>query len=157
MPPTPTARQTPAGIKLDEGFPTKITFSRDPNIEFWEKTVKPPGLDGGDPVDTTTMHNSTYRTMNPRKLKTMTAMSTKVAYDPVVYSSILELINVKDTVTVTFSDGSTLAFYGYLKEFSPDDIDEGKQPEAGITIIPTNQHPTTGAESGAVLTSVTGT
>jgi hypothetical protein len=157
MPPTPTARQSPAGIKLDEGFSTKITFARDPNIEFWEKTVKPPGLDGGDPVDTTTMHNVTYRTFNPRKLKTMTAMTTKAAYDPVAYDSILALINVKDTVTVTFSDGSTLAFYGYLQKFEPDDIDEGKQPEAGITIMPTNQHPTTGAETAAVLASVTGT
>jgi hypothetical protein len=84
-------------------------------------------------------------------------MTTKVAYDPVVYDSILALINVKDTVTVTFSDGSTLAFYGYLQKFEPDDIDEGKQPEAGITVMPTNQHPTTGAESGAVLASVAGT
>ena len=46
--PTVTARGTPAGTKLDDGFSTKVAFAADPTIAFFEKTVQPPGFDGGD-------------------------------------------------------------------------------------------------------------
>lgn len=155
--PTPTPRVYPSGIRLDDGFSSLITLAIDTNIEFWEKTVKPPGLDGGEKVDTMTMHNQSYRTYGPRKLKTLTDMTTKAAYDPIVYQSILAAINVRTTITVTFPDGSTLAFYGYLQKFEPDDLEEGKQPEATITIVPTNYDPVNHVEAAAVLTNVVGT
>lgn len=157
MPLVSTVRQTPSGIKLDDGFSTKIAFNRDPDVSFWEKTVKPPGIDGGDAVETTTMHNVTWRTMSPRKLRTMTQMTSKAAYDPAVYDQIRELVNQEGSITVHFPDGSKLDFFGYLKDFEPDDHVEGTQPEATITIVPTNQDPVTGAETAPVLTSVTGT
>ncbi len=155
--PSTTARGTPAGIKLDDGFSTKITFNRNPTVSFWEKTVKPPGLDGGDPVETTTMHNLVYRTKSPRSLKTMTESTTMVAYDPNVYPQIVELINKEGSITVRFPDGSTLDFYGYLQKFEPSDLKEGEQPEATVTIQTTNQDPITGVETPPVLTSVAGT
>ena len=71
--PTPTVRITPPGIFLRDGFSTLITFAVDPNIDLWEKVVKPPGLDGGEKVETTTMHNTVWRTFGPRELITMTA------------------------------------------------------------------------------------
>src|SRR5437773_1398887 len=96
--PATTARQTPAGIHLDDGFSTKIAFAANPTISFWEKAVKPPGLDGSAPIDTTTMHNTAYRTMAPRSLKTATESSTSVAYDPNVYNQIIALINVRGSI-----------------------------------------------------------
>ncbi len=155
--PSTTARQTPAGIKIDDGFSTKIAFARAPTVSFWEKTVKPPGLDGGDPVDTNTMHNVAWRTKSPRQLKTMTESTTMAAYDPAVYTQIVELINKEGSITVHFPDGSTLDFYGYLQKFEPGDLKEGEQPEASITIVTTNQDPVTGAETPPVVTSVAGT
>lgn len=155
--PAPTTRQAPAGIKLKDGFSTKITFARVPAIRFWEKTVKAAGIDGGDSVPQTTMHNLAWRTFAPRQLKTLTEMTTKVAYDPYVYTDILSLINVEDTITVRFPDGSTLAFYGYLKMFEPEELVEGTQPEASITIVPTNFDPANKVEASPVLTSVEGT
>lgn len=155
--PTPTARQTPAGIKLDDGYQTLVTFAAVPTISFWEKTVTPPGLDGGDGIDTTTMWNSDWRTKSPRSLVTMTDFTMTAAYDPNLYNSILSLLNRETTVTVTFPDGSTLAFYGFLKSFEPDSLSEGEQPVCTITVVPTNQDPTTGAEQAPVLTSVSGT
>lgn len=157
MPPTTTTRQTPSGIKLDDGFPTKIACAADPDFSMWEKSVKPPGLDGGDQIDTTTMFNATYRTFAPRQLKTMTECSGSSAYDPVVYTQGLALINVETSWTVRFADGSTLSFFGFLKSLELNELEEGTQPELTYTIVPTNQDPTTGAEAAAVLASVAGT
>lgn len=155
--PSPTARADPSGIKLDDGYRTLVTFASDPNIQFWEKSVTPPGLDGGDEIDTTTMHNDDWRTNAPRALIRMTPFTMTAAYDPSLYTAALALINVKTTVTVTYPDGSTLAFYGFLKTIEFSELVEGTQPECTITVVPTNQDPTTGAEEAPVLASVEGT
>lgn len=152
-----TARSTPGGIKLDDGYQSLIAFERDSDVSFWEKTVKPPGIDGGDAVETTTMHNTTWRTMSPRALRTMTDCTFTAAYDPAVISQIVALVNQEGAITVHFPDGSTVDFYGYLKSFEPADLAEGTQPEATVTIVCTNQHPTTGVETAPEVTSVAGT
>jgi hypothetical protein len=157
MPPVTTVRQTPLGIRLDDGHSTKIAFERDPDISFWEKTVKPPGIDGGDAVDIQTMHNVTWRPRAPRQLKTLTDLTLKVAYDPAVFTQILALCNVEGSITCIFPDGSTYSFFGFLRVFDPDDNAEGTQPTATITITPTNVDPVTGAEAGPVLIEVAGT
>ena len=151
--PTPTTRTTPAGVKLDDGFSSKITFAADPNIEFWEKAVTPPGLDGGDPVPTTTMWNERWRTKSPRQLIEMMDSSTKAAYDPIVYESGADLINVKTTITHLFPNGDTLCYYGFLQKVEFDELVEGTQPECTLTIVPTNQDPTTGVEEDPVYTA----
>ncbi len=156
--PATTVRIAPAGIKLDEGFSTKIAFARAPSVSLWEKTVQPPGIDGGESVETTTMHNTAWRTMNARVLKTLTPMTFKAAYDPNVYNTILnDLVNRNGSITVRFSDGSTLDFYGYLQKFEPAEIQEGAQPEANCTIVPTNYDPAGKVEASPVLTSIAGT
>lgn len=156
--PATTVRLTPVGIKLDEGFPTKIAFARSANVSLWEKTVQPPGVDGGEPVDTNTMHNLIWRTQNPRVLKTLMPHTFKCAYDPNAYNTIVSnLINANGSITVRFPDGSTLDYFGYLQKFEPDQIEEGKQPEATATIVPTNFDPVNHVEAAPVLTSVAGT
>ena len=159
--PVPTARGTPAGTRIDDGFRTLITFALNPTINFWEKEVMPPGYDGGDPVSTSTMHNLTFRTMNPRKLVTMSECTVLVAYDPFLFSqsgnNLFGLLNRKTTVTVTFPDGTTLAFFGYLQKAKPNACKEGDQPDMEITIIVTNQDPVSGVETGPTLTNVPGT
>lgn len=154
--PAPTTRVTPTGIKLDDGFQTLVTIERFPSINLWEKTVQPPGLDAGDAIETTTMHNSVYRTMAPRQLITLTEMKIQCAYDPGVYAQILQAVGVNDEITVRFPDGSTLAFWGFMKDFVPADASEGTQPEAAVTIVPTNRD-NAGAEQAPVLASVSGT
>jgi len=142
---------------LEDGFSSKISFERDRDVSFWEKSMKPPGADGGDAIEQTTMHNLVYRTMASRALITLTESTGKCAYDPAVYSQIIALINQEGTITQIFSDGSTLAYFGFLKSFEPDELQEGVQPEASFTIVPTNRDPITKAEAGPVLTSVSGT
>jgi hypothetical protein len=136
---TTTSRQAPGGSRLLDGYQTLIAFAADPDVSLWERTVKPPGIDGGDEVDTTTMHNEEVRTFGPRSLKTMTASTFTAAYDPEVYDQIMALCNENGWITVHFPDGSGIDFAGYLKTFEPADISEGEMPEATVTIVCTNQ------------------
>lgn len=149
-PPVPGTRQAPTGTRMDEGHQTLVSFAADPDASYWEKTVTPPGVDGGDPVDTTTMHNVDWRTKNPRVLAEMTEFSFTAAYDPAFILTILAILNVKTTVTVHYPNGGRLAFFGFLRGFEADSIEEGAQPEATATVVPTNQDPTTGAEQAPV-------
>lgn len=155
--PSASARVDPSGIKLKDGYSSLITFARDTNAALWEKTVTPPGVDGGDAIEQTTMHNDDWRTFAPRSLKTLTEHTFTAAYDPVFYTDVLSLVNFEDTITVTFPDGSTLAFFGYLKMFEPGELVEGEQPEATVTIVPTNWDSANDVEAAPVMTSVAGT
>lgn len=156
--PTATARQTPAGKPLENGFRSLITFSDNPTIELYEKTVKPPGVESGDPIDITTQHNVEFRTMTPRKLKTLTPGSFKFAYDPVMYTRARQQIGRQQTFTVLFSDGSTLAFYGFLRSIEPDEMTlDDSQPEMTGNFVPTNWDATNDVEAAPLLTSVSGT
>ena len=162
-PVTDLGAHAPSGIHLDDGYQTLITFELNTQIAFWEKSVKPPGIDGGDPIDTTTMHNATWRTRAPRALATMTELNLRVAYDPVLYDgalvsgSILSLLNKKTTINVTFPDTSVLGFFGFLRSFEPAEHQEGAQPEANIVVVVTNQDPSSGVEQDPVLDNAPGT
>lgn len=123
--------------RMDDGYQTLISIG---GTNFWEKSVTPPSIEGGGEVDTTTMHNVTWRTKNPKKLKTMGECSFTAAYDPAVYDSIVGLINSNQLITVTFPDGSTVAFWGWLDSFTPGESVEGEQPTADCTIICSNQN-----------------
>jgi hypothetical protein len=67
------------------------------------------------------------------------------------------LINNETTITVHFPDGSTLAFYGYLKTFEPQEMTEGEQPEAECEFVVTNWDPANRVEAGPVMVEVAGT
>ena len=138
--------------RIDDGHSTLIEFASNPAVKFYEKEVTPPGVDGGDAIDTTTMRNVKWRTFTPRKLKTLTNSSATVAYDPAVYPQILALINANQLITITFADGSSLDFYGFLKTFTPGPAVEGEQPTAEIEIVPTNKN-ASGVETDPVYLS----
>ena len=127
---------------LNDGYQTLVDFSAGTSgvtFGFFEKEVTPPGVAGGGPNDTTTMRNNSFRTMQPKALRTLTPMTEVGAYDPAVYDEIMAMINVNQVITVTFPDGSTLTFWGWLDEFAPGNHVEGEQPTATITIQPSNQ------------------
>jgi hypothetical protein len=144
-PPAPTARTTPTAKKPGTGYKILITFALDPDIEIWEKTVKPSGMDGGDPIDTTTQHNNVVRTKAPRALIENTDITITCTYNPVAIGSIRAILNKETTVTTRWWDGSTYAQYGFLRTFEPGDVAEDGQPEGTLTVSITNQDPTTGA------------
>ena len=143
---TSTNRATPGGTMLTDGYQALIAFAADTDIEFWEKTATPPTIDFGEPIDITTMHNTTWRSMVPRSLGSLQPFTTVVAYDPAVLDSIIALKGNEDWISYHFSDGSTWDFYGGLQSFAPSEQSEGAHPEATVTIVPTLTHPTTRAE-----------
>ncbi len=155
--PQTTARAAPAGARLPDGYQTLYAFERAPTLSVWEKSVKPPGIDGGDAIDITTMHNLDFRTMAARALKTLTQSTFKGAYDPNAINQLMELINASGSITVHYPDGSTLSFFGFLKSVEFDDLVEGTMPEGTFTVVPTNYDPVNHVEAAPVLTSVSGT
>jgi len=124
--------------RLDDGYQTLVSFAVDPTVLFYEKAVTPPGIDGGGAIDITLMANSAWRTASPKGLMTLMPGSITVAYDPACYSEVIALLNINTVVTVTFPDGSTLAFNGWLNKFTPGECAEGEQPTAEIEIIASN-------------------
>ena len=126
--------------RIDDGFSTTIAFAEDSDVQMWEKEVTPPGVDGGGENDTSTMRNTTWRTRSPKGLKTLSESSFTAVYDPAVYDEIISMVNVNQQITITFADDSTLVFWGWINEFTPNAAVEGEQPTAEVTIIPSNQN-----------------
>lgn len=125
--------------RLTDGHSTTYSFSLNPTILFWHKDVTPPGLAGGGPNDITVMENLKWRTRYPKKLITLMQAGILVQYDPAVYDEIVdEMINLNQLITINFSDGSRLDFYGWLDEFKPNACKEGEAPTADVKIEPSN-------------------
>lgn len=124
---------------LTDGFKTTINLTG-AGVTFYEKEVTPPDIDAGGPNDTTTMRTTTWRTKQPKKLKTLGAMSLKVSYDVAFYSTTVAQIGVNQAIVITFPDAHTLTFWGWLDKFKPDAIKEGEQPTAEIAIECSNQN-----------------
>lgn len=142
----------PSGVLQNDGFSTQIAFAQDANISLWEKTITPPGVDGGGEIDITTMINTAYRTKAPKSLITLTEVSFTAGYDAAVYDEVIAITNVNGLITLTFPVGDTLAFYGWLNLFQPGDHVEGEFPEAECTIIVSNQN--AGVETAPVMTPI---
>lgn len=128
---------------LRDGYSTIISFEiLGGGALFKEKTVTPPGLDGGGMIDTTSMRNSVWRTRFPKALVTLSEMTVTVEYDPdLLIELISTVLNVNQLITVEFPDGSIFQFAGWLNEFKPQEHREGENPVATMTIIPSNVNP----------------
>lgn len=156
--PSTTALTTPAGIALWDGFSSRIAFDRDPDASLWVKTLKLPGIDGGDAIDVTTMHNTLYRMFRERSLITITDATGTAAFDPNAWNNaISNLINQNGAITFHCPDDSTLDVWGYLRTFDIQEFTEGGHPVVNFAITVTNFDPTNKVEAGPVLTSVAGT
>jgi len=125
--------------KLTDGFGTTISFTTAGSgvtATLYETSVSPPGLSGGGPVDHSTMENETYRTYVPHTLIGGSPASFVGGYDPQLLEDILSGVNVNQEFTITFPDGSTLVFWGWIDEFTPNPLVDGEMPTANITIQP---------------------
>ncbi len=123
-------------LRLDDGFSTIITLENLPTIKLFEREVTPPGFTSGGPIETTTMRNLAYRTSAPRKLKSLTPVTATVAYATIALTQIWAQIGVNQLITITFPDGSTIAFWGWIEAFTPANHTEGAQPTASLTVQP---------------------
>lgn len=157
--PTPTTRQIPTGYKMPEGFRTLITFSDKPSLNIWEIENKPPGIESGDPINTTTQHNVEWRTFWLPRLKTLMPFDVKFAYDPdVILTDIEELVgDNSQTITFLWPDGGNICFFGGCQKVEFDVLKEKEFPTGTMTIVPTNWDATNNVEAGPVRTPSSGT
>lgn len=151
--PTPGTRTTPTGTMLRNGYQTKISFAANADVNLWERQVTPPGLDGGDKIDTTTMFNSEAKTSSPQALYEMLDSGMVCGYDESVLPDIIDLLNVETTITIEMPDGGTWAFYGALRSATPNANSNGSLPEMTCVIICTNTDPSDGSEAAPVYTA----
>lgn len=124
---------------INDGFSTTISFSLSPTVKFKEKTVTPPSLDGGGENETTTMRNTLWRTKQPKVLLSLGNMSFTASYDPEMYVDAVAMLNKNQLITVNFPDGSTLDFWGWLNDLTPNENVEGSQPTLNGTVMCSNQ------------------
>lgn len=136
---THTTRQAPVGTPFDEGYQSLIAFAADPDLSFWETIVGAPGMDGGDPVPTTTMHNTSLRTFAPRHLKTLTPFQVQGKFSSGTIDQVNALINSNGWMTVKWPDETEYSFVGIVKSFTPGAAQEGNPLEGTLEIVPTNQ------------------
>lgn len=122
--------------QLDDGFSTTIAFGTSTVTDLFIAEVQPPSLEGGGSIPTSLMSNSVYRTFSPKQLLTLGELNFEAAYDPAVYDEMIATINVNQLITVTFPDTTTLAFWGWLDSFVPNNNVEGERPTASCVIIP---------------------
>lgn len=156
--PTPVAINTPAGLFLQNGYSTKIVFSRAPTIGFWEKTVQPGESDNGEPIEIVTMRDTQFVPMVPNSPLVKHGPSQVVcAYDPLAISDAdTTLIGQPGTVTEQYADGSTKTFYGYLQKMARNAHARGAFPECTLTIVETDWDYVNRVVAGPVYTNVAG-
>ena len=152
--PIPRLNGLPAGFKMPDGYRTLVTCFLNRNLSFWETEVTPLGYDAGDAIDTTTMRNNRWRTMDARSLVTTTDVSLTAGWDTKLYPDLINVLGFETTWTILFRDLSNITFYGFLKKFDPQSLKEGDFPLVQMTITPTNTDPVTGAEEQPVWADV---
>ncbi len=155
--PTPSTRVTPSGFFLQDGYRFLITLSNDTSVQFWEKQGKPLGVDSGELIAISTMFNNRARTFAFRKLLTFEAAEVKAAYDPNLMSYIIADTGFPQVVTYRWPTNATLCWYGGIQKFMPDELEEGKQPEATVAFPATNWDYTNNVEQLPVYTAAAGT
>ncbi len=155
--PANTHRVTPAGDHYTDGNFTKIAFSANPSIKFWEKTVTPPGIDNGEPIPNDTMFNQFWRRVEPRKLNSVPPFTVTCAYTGATWDAVKAICGQRGSVTVRFPNYDQLDFFGYLKSFMPGAHADSAPPEGTLTIVVTNWDPVNKVEQGWVYTAYTGT
>lgn len=150
-------RALPLAVRLDCGYQSLVVWKSKENLAIFEKTVQPPSPNGGDAIRTSTMLNSTYETKAPQRLIGHDDAAVVAAYDPHVLSVLNStLLNVQDSISFIYPDGSAEVYWGYLQHAAKSPLQKDQQPEMTLTIVITNWDPVNCVEAGPVFVSGTG-
>ncbi len=141
--PTPASmRAIPTAWKIDQGFKIITMFSCKPAVNFWEISVAPLSIDGGEEINTSTQYNTDgNHTGRPRALKKWKGGKSKVQIAAGTVDEVKDMVNVECTVTQFYPDGSTYCFHGYLKSIEVKSQRLISRRCARIGMLPTASNP----------------
>lgn len=141
---------------IQDGWVSLITILDVPGgapIYLMEREVQPPGLDGGPPIDTTTMRNRVIKTWEPQGLMDYSEITLQCNYDPHVASFLETLVlNKKRRFRLDFPDGAIWLFGGCMYQWTPASLRTGEFPLAEVKIKPTNRD-ASGLEESIIMAS----
>lgn len=124
---------------MDDGFKATLALSQDAAIPEMELvSLTPPGFNMGGANNRTTMANTAVRTQSPKTLKSVTASSASVYYDPALLVVILAILGVNGSIVYTFPDLGTWTAWGWVEEATPGVLEEGNIPTIDLTIEHSN-------------------
>lgn len=139
---------------IKDGFGIQVAFAgHNFSLTIDPDSITPPGLEGGDPIDTSTQSNVKFRTKHPKSLIEVTNPRFRAFYDPAALSAIHAAINDNVAITFTYPNtgAGTLVVQGFLKTFNPSEFKEGEPPTAECEIEITNEN-SDGEETDPVYT-----
>lgn len=138
--------------RLSESVGATITFASYTSVKFYVKSMSPPNVDAGTPIQTTLLANTKYHTFTTPKLITIGDFNATVSYNSDAMVDAITFVGQNQLITFTWPDGFTWTFYGAIMKFMPGELTPGTQPTATITVHPTMEHPTTLAETAPIYT-----
>lgn len=96
-----------------------------------------PGVDNGDPIDNTTLDNTTWMTKQAQKLKEATSVSFSALLDPTDWDNFVSECGNEQLLSENFSGVGTLQFWGYLRNVEAEEGEKGSPWTITGEIIPT--------------------
>ncbi len=102
------------------------------------------------------MLNLAYETKAPQRLIGFDDGVVVAAYDPHVFNTLETLVNLPDSITFAYPEGSAECYWGYLQHVSKTPLQKDQQPEMTLTIVITNWDPINCVEAGPVFVAGTG-
>ena len=114
------------------------------------------GVDGGEKLEAVCLDNTEWMTYLPQTLKSVPDMGFTGKFDPTEWQGIVDEVNVNQLITINFSyqgnDLGSIAFWGYLKAFTPNEGAIGTRWDATGTIVCTNMN-ASDVETGPVYSA----
>jgi len=98
------------------------------------KNITPPGVEGGDPINTTTTDNTSFESQAPRTLKMKTAINAEVTYDKNDKDAWEAAVDQSDDVLVHYPDDSSDLDAGWLGSFLANQTTFNEQPTAQVIV-----------------------
>jgi len=92
--------------------------------------LTPPGAERGS-YDTSTLATSAWMTQAAADLAKAKNLKMHIEFDPTTYPPITA---AAETITITWSDGSTWVFTGFIVDYSPTDGVSGERMEGDVEV-----------------------
>ena len=112
------------------------------------KSMALPGIEGGDPIDVTSLQTTKFTAKVPGDLGNIPDLTLSAMFDPSDYTKVMAVVNSARTITFTLAattntalngvgnrtEAKTISAYGWVCDFIPQDAKTGEVPEAQLKL-----------------------